>query len=102
MLTYDTLPTHTLHTPYTLPTHSSLTPDSLLTPYSPPTPHFLLPLLLQPPSRAETNLMAAAEPVVRAAQNLRVLSAAVLPPQPLQLQLRAGGWGASYGAAEDV
>ena len=46
--------------------------------------------------------MAAAEPVVRAAQNLRVLSAAVLPPQPLQLQLRAGGWGASYGAVEDV
>ena len=46
----------------------------------------------QPPSRAETSLQAAAEPAVGAAQTLRVLSARVLPPQPLQLQLRVGGW----------
>ena len=89
--------------PCALLTHSSRTPYSLLTARSLPlTPYpSPLPLLLQPPSRAETSLQAAAEPAVGAAQTLRVLSARVLPPQPLQLQLRVGGWGGSFGAAED-
>ena len=80
--------------PCALLTHSSRTPYSLLTARSLPlTPYpSPLPLLLQPPSRAETSLQAAAEPAVGAAQTLRVLSARVLPPQPLQLQLRVGGW----------
>jgi hypothetical protein len=82
--------------------HALLTAHPLRTPCAPfAHPLRAPPCVLQPPSRAEASLQAAAEPLVTAAHALRILCARVLPPQPLLLQLRAGGWGGSYGAAED-